>query len=283
MSDLRAMFVHPHPDDESIACGGAIARYLDEGLAVRVVTCTGGEAGSNLAGIDLGDEDIPTHRARELAEALALLGGPGHDLLGYRDSGMAGTPDNDHPAAFTNAPLHEAAAKLAAIIRRERPNVVVSDDRNGTYGHPDHVKANRVTIAAVAMAADAAASLDGLPHRVDKRYVHTMSRRKIQLGHQRMLRLGLRSPWGSNPDLDLERLRLGADDLEISAVLDVSRWLDRKRAAMAAHRSQIGPDSFFLNVPPTDVPDHFGTEEFILEAGTPGGPVEDDLFAGLRA
>ncbi|HEX9766464.1 MAG TPA: PIG-L family deacetylase [Nitriliruptorales bacterium] len=283
MSDLRALFVHPHPDDESIACGGVIARYLDEGVAVHVVTCTGGEAGSNLSGIDLGDEDILTHRRRELADALAALGGPSHDQLGYRDSGMAGTPDNDHPEAFTNTPVEEAARSLAAIIRRHRPDVVVSDDERGTYGHPDHVQANRVTVAAVALAAEAEVGANEVPHRVAKRYVHAISRQRVLRHHRRLLAAGLRSPWGTDPDLDADRLPFGVDEAVITTVVNVTNWLDRKRAAMAAHRSQIGPDSYFLNTPPDDIPNHFGIEQFILEAGPRPHGVEGDLFAGLRS
>ncbi len=141
--------VHPHPDDESIACGGVLARASATGARTVVVTCTGGEAGENLAGIDLGDEDLPTHRRREMAAAIAALGVDEHVWLGYRDSGMVGTDDNDHPDSFHRADLDEAAARLAAILRRVRPDVVVSDDVHGTYGHPDHVKAHRVTVRAV--------------------------------------------------------------------------------------------------------------------------------------
>ena len=282
VADLRALFVHPHPDDESIACGGVIARYLEEGADVHVVTCTGGEAGDNLAGIDLGDEDIGTHRRRELADALAALGGPTHDQLGYRDSGMAGTPDNDHPEAFMNAPIDVAADRLAAIIRQRRPHVVVSDDSNGTYGHPDHVQANRITVAAVARAADPAADVEGEPHRVAKRYVHALNRQRLLRNHRLLLEAGAASPWGRNPDLDVSRLPFGVDQAQITTVVDVTDWLERKRAAMAAHRSQIGADSFFLSTPPEHVPSHFGVEEFVLEDGPRPRSIEDDLFDGLR-
>lgn len=282
MANLGLLCVHPHPDDESIACGGVIARYLDEGARCHVVTCTGGEAGSNLAGIDLGDEDIPTHRRRELAAALEQLGGPSHDMLGYRDSGMAGTPPNAHPDAFVNAELDEAAGRLATIIRRQRPDVIVSDDANGTYGHPDHVMANRVTVRAAELAADPVADVEGAPHAVPKRYVHAISRQRMIASHRRLLEAGVASPWGSDPDLDLDALPFGVDEALVTTVVDVSGWLDRKRAAMAAHRTQIGADSFFLNTPPEDVPNHFGVEEFVLEAGPRPDGIEDDLFAGLR-
>jgi len=124
--------VHPHPDDESIACGGVLARAAAEGVRTVVVTCTGGEAGENLAGIDLGGMPLVEHRRRELAEAIAILGVDVHHLLGYRDSGMVGTADNDHPECFHRADLDEAALRLAAIVRAERPGAIVSDDDRGT-------------------------------------------------------------------------------------------------------------------------------------------------------
>lgn len=273
--------MHPHPDDESIACGGALARYVDDpDVDVAVVTCTGGEEGENLAGIDLGGEELAAHRRRELAAALLALGVEEHRYLGYRDSGMAGTPANDHPDSFHGADLDEAAAKLASIIRELRPDVVVSDDANGTYGHPDHVKANRVTVRAVELAAASdRPDVTGEPCEVRKRYVLSYSRGRLERVHRELLTVGLASPFGAEPQ---PGLLAGVDDGEITTVLDVGPWLERKRAAMAAHRSQVGEDSFFLNLPDRVAEDLFGLEEFVLEQGEPAGPQEDDLFAGLR-
>jgi len=132
----RLLCVHPHPDDESIACGGLIARSVAAGHAVHVVTCTGGEQGENQSGIDLGGRDMGEVRHQEMAAAITALGGPRHHWLGYRDSGMVGEPGNDHPEAFHGAALDEAAGRLARIVRAVRPHVVVSDDEQGTYGHP---------------------------------------------------------------------------------------------------------------------------------------------------
>jgi N-acetyl-1-D-myo-inositol-2-amino-2-deoxy-alpha-D-glucopyranoside deacetylase len=257
------MCVHPHPDDESIACGGVIARAAAEGVRTVVVTCTGGEAGENLAGIDLGGMALAEHRRRELAEAVAVLGVDRHLMLGYRDSGMVGTAENDHPDCFHRADLEEAARRLAAIVREERPDAVVSDDAQGSYGHPDHIKANRVTVRAVELAADPSADVPGAPWRVPRRYVHTLSRGRLERAHTELLAAGLPSPFGE----DEGPRPFGTDDDAITTRVDIRDHVATKRAAMAAHRSQIGDDSFFMNVPDHLVDAFLGLEEFVLEAG----------------
>jgi N-acetyl-1-D-myo-inositol-2-amino-2-deoxy-alpha-D-glucopyranoside deacetylase len=281
----RLLCVHPHPDDESIACGGLIARAVQAGHDVHVVTCTGGEEGENQSGIDLEGRAMADVRRDEMAAAIAALGGPAHAWLGYRDSGMAGEPSNEHPDAFHGADLDEAAGRLAAIIRAVRPEVVVSDDEQGTYGHPDHVKANRVTARAVELAADPDWPGDGAPWQVAKRYVHTLPRGRMFEAHRALLAAGLPSPFGEEELEGPEDLELGAADDEVTTVIDVSDVLDHKRAAMAAHRSQIGEDSFFLNVPDGLAVDLFSTEAFALRAGEPGTEdlPEHDVFAGLTA
>jgi N-acetyl-1-D-myo-inositol-2-amino-2-deoxy-alpha-D-glucopyranoside deacetylase len=275
--------VHPHPDDEAISCGGVLARSSDEGVRTVVVTCTGGEEGENQAGIDLGDEDMTVHRRREMEAAATELGLTAHHWLGYRDSGMVDTPANDHPDSFHAAPLDDAAVRLAHLIRQERPQVVVSDDEDGSYGHPDHIKAYAVTVRAVALAADAAAPLDLEPWQVAKRYVHTLSHGKLLEVHNTLRQLGLPSPFGED-DLDVAELPFGVPDDRVTTQIDVAGWIDRKRAAMAAHRSQIGPESFFLNTPDELAGRFFGVEQFVLEAGELAGlRPETDLFAGLRS
>ncbi len=275
--------VHPHPDDEAIACGGVLARAADRGVRTVVVTCTGGEEGENLAGIDLGGESLVVHRQRELAAALQALKVSAHHWLGYRDSGMAGLASNDHPDSFHRAGLAEAAARLAAIIRTERPQVVVSDDERGTYGHPDHIKAHHVTVAAVALAADPDADLPGAPWRIAKRYVHTLGRGRLLAIHRALVEAGLPSPFGDAALTRVEDVPLGVPDEQVTTEVDVAAWLGAKRAALAAHASQIGADSFFLNTPEELTGRMFATEQFVLEEGTAGGggADEDDLFAGL--
>ncbi len=282
----RLLCVHPHPDDESIACGGLIARSVAAGHEVHVVTCTGGEEGENQSGIDLGDRDMGEVRRAEMAAAIAALGGPVHHWLGYRDSGMAGEPSNDHPDAFHGADLDEAAGRLAAIIRTVRPEVVVSDDEQGTYGHPDHVKANRVTARAVELAADPSWGGEApAPWDVPKRYVHVLPRTRLFRIHQSLVAADLASPFGEAAIESADDLEFGASDDEVTAAVDVRDVLTSKRDAMAAHRSQIGEESFFLNVPDELAETLFGQEEFALRAGEPGTAdlPERDVFEGLPA
>lgn len=281
-SRASLLCVHPHPDDESIACGGTLARYACEGLRVMVVTCTGGEEGDNLSGIDLGGKPMAQVRQRELARALEALGVANHQFLGYRDSGMAGTAANHHPASFHRAELDEAAGRLAAIIRAFRPVVVVSDDERGLYGHPDHVKAYRVTTRAIELAASSRGLSGGGPHwQVAKRYVHAMPRGRLRSFHRRMLAQGLPSPFGELSLDSIDELPYGVADETITTAVDVRPWLDRKREALRAHASQIGPDSFFFNLPADLAEELYGTEYYVLE-GPPVDGLEDDLFAGLR-
>ena len=287
MSDaVRLLCVHPHPDDESIACGGVLARAAAQGAVTAVVTCTGGEAGENLAGIDLDGEDLATHRRRELADALAELGVAEHVWLGYRDSGMAGTPENDHVDAFAGADVEEAATRLAAVLRRLQPHVVVSDDAQGTYGHPDHVQAHRVTVRATELAEDPGVELDGLaPWSVTKRYVHALAVERLLQLHTALRGAGLASPFGEERELDREALPFGVPEEQITTRVDVRAHLEAKRAALRAHRSQISDDSFFLNLPDDLADEVFGVEEFVLERGRPAqdsrSGYEPDLFAGL--
>jgi N-acetyl-1-D-myo-inositol-2-amino-2-deoxy-alpha-D-glucopyranoside deacetylase len=285
VAPLTLLCVHPHPDDEAIACGGVLARYSDEGATTHVVTCTGGEAGENLGGIDLGGDDLPWHRRQEMAAAIRALGVSGHTWLGFRDSGMAGTPENQHPDAFAGADVEVAAARLARIVRELRPHVVVSDDDKGTYGHPDHVQAHRVTNRALELAADPGWEPELDPWEVPKRYVHALSRSRVFALHNALRDAGLASPFGDGEIASPADMPFGADDDVITTRVAVADWLDRKQDAMRAHRSQIAEDSFFFNIPDEIALRWGGHEEFVLLGGSlapgPDG-LEDDLFAGLR-
>lgn len=284
MTELTLLCVHPHPDDEAIACGGVLARTVAQGRDAHVVTCTGGEVGENQSGIDLGDEDMATHRRREMADAAAALGLTSHRWLGYRDSGMVDTEDNDHPDAFVQADLEEAAGRLASIIRELRPRVVVCDDELGTYGHPDHIMAHRVTARAVIIAADPGWNDGQEGWQVDRVYVHTLSRSRMWQMHELLMSAGLESPFGDADELDSpDDLPFGSDDALISVSVDVGDQLAIKQAAMRAHRSQIGEDSFFLNFPPELQRAGFSVEEFIRVDAPSTGPIAGDLFDGLAA
>ena len=280
--DARLLFVHPHPDDESIACGGTIARYAAGGAQTHVVTCTGGEAGENLGGIDLGGRDFAQVRRDEVAAAANVLGVTSHRFLGYRDSGMAGTADNDHPDAFVRADVDEAARRLAAVVRELRPHVVVSDDENGTYGHPDHVRAYQVTRRAVEFAGEPGADMPGDPWQVGRHLAVTYSRDRLFRMHRFLLDAGLVSPFGDDTLAGPDDLAFGAPVERLAFRLDVREWLSVKEDAMAAHASQIAADSFFLNVPTEHAAEGFGIEEFELVSGTaPTVRPADDLLDGL--
>lgn len=267
------MCVHPHPDDETLACGGVLVKAANQSHRSVVVTCTGGEEGENLGSIDLAGRALADVRRDELAAALTTLQVDTHHWLGYRDSGMAGSPANQHPASFATAPLSDAALRLAQLIRNERPDVLVSDDADGTYGHPDHVKAHQVTVLAHRLAADPTAELAGDVWDVPKRYVHTLSRDRLHAVAAGLQSRGLTSPfddvtvWGIDPEL-------------VTTRVDVSAERPTVTAALRCHASQVGADSFFFNVPEPYASLLFDTEEFVRVAGV-GPETETDLFAGL--
>ena len=282
MPSLGLLCVHPHPDDESIACGGVLARYADEGARVAVVTATRGEEGEVHSSIDLGDVPLGDVRAGELVDSLAVLGVDPPEFLGYRDSGMAGTAANDHPDSYHVADLDAAAMRLAGILRRFRPDVMVSDDEKGTYGHPDHVKSHAVARRAFDLAADPAVALDGDPWLVPKWYAFAIPKSQVWELHQHLVGEAVASPFGEQPvHVGPSSMVFGVPDELITASIDVRPWLERKRAAMAAHRTQIGPESFFLNLPEELATTVFGWEHFVRLRGA-GPDREDDLFAGLR-
>ena len=151
---LTLMAVHAHPDDEATGTGGVLARYAAEGVTTVLVTCTDGRCGDGPGGVKPGEPGhdpaaVVAMRQAELEASCAALKVTHVELLGYADSGMVGWPTNDAPGAFWGTPLREAAERLAELMRRYRPDVVVTYDENGFYGHPDHIQAHRITMAAI--------------------------------------------------------------------------------------------------------------------------------------
>ncbi|WP_206790094.1 N-acetyl-1-D-myo-inositol-2-amino-2-deoxy-alpha-D-glucopyranoside deacetylase [Amycolatopsis sp. MtRt-6] len=273
----RLLFVHAHPDDESITTGASIARYAAEGAEVTVVTCTLGEEGEVMAG--LGEleglrahaaDQLGGYRVTELAAACAALGVSRHRYLGglgrWRDSGMAGTPSAAHPRAFTGGSADEQAAQLAEVLDEVQPQVVVTYDAFGGYGHPDHIRAHDITMAAAPRA------------RSVRRVFHTVAPRDAVRAGLSALRAGdpvFRVP----PDDELPT----TPDEEITTVLDVAAYLPAKVAALRAHATQ-------LTVVDGDVPYFALTNEiaqpilardcYVLAHG-PAEGAGDDLFGGL--
>jgi N-acetyl-1-D-myo-inositol-2-amino-2-deoxy-alpha-D-glucopyranoside deacetylase len=285
MSDLGLLCVHAHPDDESISTGGVLARYADEGIHTAVVTCTGGERGE-VVGQGLDPQEIRPRLAQtreaELSRALEILAAGPPRFLGYVDSGMMGTEGNDDEASFWRASFDDAVGRMVAQIRALRPDVVVTYDAFGAYGHPDHIQAHRVTCAAVE-AADIPALYPqaGPAWRARKVYFATIPKSAIVRFNGELTRRGLPSPFGAIDQT--EELPFGTADERVTTVVDVRPWYERKVAAIRAHVSQLGPDSFFLNFPDVLLGEAFGQEWFIRHRSDVDVPeVEDDLFAGLR-
>lgn len=278
------MAVHAHPDDEAITTGGSLAAAAERGARTAVVTCTGGERGEVVgAGMDP-DEVRPRLaevRRTELERALDRLGAGPPRLLGYADSGMMGTADNDDPRSFWRADVDEAVGRLVAEVRAFEPDVLVTYDAYGGYGHPDHIQAHRVALLAAEAAACAPLYPEaGPPWRVAKVYLSTLPKRAILEGARALAARGLPSPFGA-PER-LEDVAMGVADADVDAAIDVRPWLEAKWAALREHRSQLGPDSFFLNVPADLREAVFGTEWFVRHRSDVATPaLEHDLLEGV--
>lgn len=281
--ELGLMCVHAHPDDESISTGGVLLRAAQDGIRTAVVTCTGGERGEiyNMEEV----ENRPRLRAvreDELRNALAILGAGEPRFLGYVDSGMMGTDGNDDPASFWRAPLDEAIERLVAQIRSFRPDVLVTYDAFGGYGHPDHLQTHRVgLLAAEAAEVEALYPDAGRPWRVSKVYLATIPKSGILQLIQALAAMDLPSPFGEADSV--EDVAMGVTDDRLGAVIDVRTVLDHKMEALRQHVSQLDPASFFLNIPNEVAGEVFGDEFFVRHrSDVPATGVEDDLFAGLR-
>ncbi len=275
------MTVHAHPDDEAISTGGILAKYSAEGIRTVLVTCTKGELGKAEDPLyrpprpGMGIAEI---REKELAAAIRILNICAYHNLSYKDSGMAGTQGNSDPKAFTRADITEAAHRLAGIIRRERPHVIVTYDENGIYGHPDHIMANRVTQKAFAVASDSNLPLDEdePPWQPCKLYFFALPKALLKKFRQAAENAG--RPETASTDL------IGTLDDEITTRIDVTRFLDQKFEAVFSHASQFGPSHPFHHLPNALKVEMFGVEHFvcILGCGQPVDGKETDLFHGLR-
>jgi LmbE family N-acetylglucosaminyl deacetylase len=269
------MAVHAHPDDESSSTGGVLAKYSDEGIRTVVVTCTNGEFGDTPDGVKPGqdgheEQAVAEIRLAELREACKHLGVTDLELLGYHDSGMTDWDYKDRPDAFCNVPQDEVAGRIGALIERYRPQVVITYDDQGPYQHPDHVHASRCAQAAVAAT--------GIP---DKLYLTSMRRSDWRKLWDALREAGVEVP--DPPQIDEQALRqMEEAERRITTNVDIRPVLERKRAALLAHASQIR-DSWFSKIPPEVGEQVFGRESFTRAMDRTGTPVpEDDLFAGLR-
>ena len=283
-SPLCLLTVHAHPDDEASKGAGTVARYHAEGVRTVLVTCTGGEAGDILnPAMDRPEitADLPAVRLRELDRAAGIIGYDEVVLLGYRDSGMPDTPPNAHPDAFANAPLDEAVGRLVAIIRRERPQVIITygDDQSG-YPHPDHLRVHDISVVAFERAGDPEAHPEaGDPWQPLKLYYSVWSRKRIKALHDRFLALGLESPfsdeWFKRPDHG-ER---------VTTSIDLAGYTDVRLDALLAHETQIDPTSpFWFGLPREEQASVHPFDDYILARSlVDTDEPESDLFAGVRS
>jgi len=269
--------VHAHPDDETISTGGILARYSAEGVRTIVVTCTTGDLGEVSDGGLLGDSGVGALRQHELARAMAVLGVQRNVNLGYGDSGMPGWPENHRRGAFFATRLEEAVERLLPILEQERPQVVVTYDATGGYGHPDHVKTHQVAIAAFRRAAPA--------HAVKLyfiRYPMRWSREFVAALRAEGIPAPSSAPTGANAGPDVTEV--GVPDQLVTTAIDVASYVPKKRAALACHQSQMPSSHFLLRMSPDLAARLWAREYFSREAGpttTPPGKLESDLFDGL--
>jgi N-acetyl-1-D-myo-inositol-2-amino-2-deoxy-alpha-D-glucopyranoside deacetylase len=285
---LTLLLVHAHPDDETIGTGGVMARYAAEGVRVVCVTCTGGEHGE----IVVPEMDTPENHARlgeiraiELRNALARLDRRIESRqLGYVDSGMIGTPENELPGTFWQASMDEAVGRLLAIVREVRPHVIVGYNDFGGYGHPDHIRAGLIAKAAF----EATAGEPGAPLKLYETAGGNRRREEVQ---KRAQERGVKSWWsGTDEETDEQKAereafmkKMADAQGPVTTVIDIAQWIPNKLAALREHVTQLPADGFFLALTEADWLELMPVEEFTLKVSRVGVRLpEDDLFAGVR-
>jgi N-acetyl-1-D-myo-inositol-2-amino-2-deoxy-alpha-D-glucopyranoside deacetylase len=289
----RLLLVHAHPDDESIGTGATMAKYVAEGAQVTLVTCTLGDEGEilvpDLAHLAAHDQDkLAGHRLGELAEAMARLGITDFRILGgigaYRDSGMIGTPPNERPDCFWQADLLEAAKHLVTIIREIKPQVLVTYDDFGGYGHPDHIQAHRVATYAAALAAVQSFAPElGAPWQISKLYWTAFPVSVIRAGIEALRAKGEDSGFAAQ---DPDDVPFACPDEFISTVINAGEYVEQKFAALRAHETQINAESGFFALSNNLGSQVMGSEYFRLAFGELGtldaDGHETDLFSGIK-
>jgi LmbE family N-acetylglucosaminyl deacetylase len=261
---------HAHPDDETTATAGVMAMAAAQGMRTVVVFGTNGEQGEPVPGVLRAGEPLWQRRIEEAHRSAEVLGVARVEFLGYEDSGMMGEPTNDNPACFWQADVDEAADRLAAILATEDDVVLTVYDDHGGYGHPDHIQVHRVGVAAAEKAG------------ISRVFESTMNRDALgrQLSERPREAEVMSDDDAAGLRKEIEHGIFGSPEAVITHAVDVGAFLDQKRRSMAAHESQIAPDSFFLAVPAEAFAAVWGTEWFI-ERGAPrlpGAPFGSDLF-----
>jgi mycothiol S-conjugate amidase len=282
---LCLLSVHAHPDDESSKGASTVARYHADGVRTVLVCCTGGEEGDILnPAMDTPEvqADIGRVRMAELKEATDIIGYDETVMLGYRDSGMPDSEANARADSFAQAPLDEAVERLVAIIRRERPQVILTyPDDQSEYPHPDHLRVHEISLVAF----DAAGEPDrfpeaGPPFAPSKVYYSVWPAERFRQIHAKFIELGLESPFDEKWLARLTR------DEPFTTTIDVDGFQDVRGRALKAHATQVDPNSkFWFGLPPEVMKDIHPVDEFRLARSRVGGTdvTETDLFAGVRS
>lgn len=278
----RLLSVHAHPDDEASKGAPTVARYVAEGHETMLVCATGGEAGDILNKTMDRPEiraDLAGVRATELEASVEAIGFHHLEWLGYRDSGMPDTEANHHPDCFAQADLDEATGRLVTLIRRFRPEVILtySDDQQG-YRHPDHLRVHDISVLAFERAADPDwYQGEGEPWQPLKLYYSVWSRARLMAHHLKFQELGLESPydeqWFDRPSLDHR----------VTTKIDVGDWYGVRRAALLAHATQVDPEApFWFGLSDEHAAAAYPWEDYILARSLVDSDLpEDDLFAGV--
>ncbi|HTY71473.1 MAG TPA: N-acetyl-1-D-myo-inositol-2-amino-2-deoxy-alpha-D-glucopyranoside deacetylase [Actinomycetes bacterium] len=289
----RAIFVHAHPDDESIANGATMARYAAEGVHVTLVTCTRGEEGEVLVPAlehlaAQHTDELGAHREQELAAAMAELGVEDHRFLGgagrYRDSGMMGEPTNSRPDCFWQADVDEAAGHLVAVLREVRPQVLATYNANGGYGHPDHIQAHRVAMRAVELSADPTYRPElGEAWLVAKVYESALPRSYMERGLEAMKASGT-DFFGVD---SVDDFPFVDPDESVTTRVDARAYEPVKMRALAAHATQVTVDGPFFALSNNVGQEAWGYEFYRLVQGRTAAPFDEDgredgLFNGLE-
>lgn len=292
---LCLLTVHAHPDDEASKGAATVALYHAEGVRTVLVCCTGGEAGDVLNPAMDTEEvraDLPAIRRRELDASARIIGYDEVVMLGYRDSGMPDTPENEHPDNFANAAFDEAVARLVAAVRRARPQVIVSyPEEQREYRHPDHLRAHAVAAAAFDVSGDAAFHPEsGDPWEPAKLYYTNWPRERYRELHAKLLEMGRESPFDERWATRFEREEPTSTSIALGAFAQV------RADALRAHATQVDPASpHWFGLPDEVMATLYPYDDYFLAksrvpgapAATPGivlplGERETDLFAGLR-
>lgn len=274
---LRMLMSFAHPDDEAFGCAGVVALNKQRDIYTALICATKGEEGE-ISSPELATPDnLGQVREQELREAAHIMGVDDLYFLGYRDSGMAGTPANQHPMAFTNADASAVIPRLVRFIRSIRPQVVITFDPTGGYGHPDHIAIHHHTVAAFHAAADPAYDPDlGEPWQAKRLFYPAFRREMFEEMREQLLAQGLEPPaWGDDGEFPLP-------DQTVHAEVDIHSVVATKWAALHSHRTQFGSNNPFRLVPEEFILKLISTESFELAwpEAKPSEPFTD-LFAGL--